>query len=471
MNNADEQHPASEENDDNTQPISSDDDFNQEKSGEDETDLQEPVTEEEFILLRLTFDQHNFILEKGALQEGDIRYSQLAAGDLSRDFTPALLNNEDETAGFIDEINQAVKEWTHEDIRIAIVLPDNWGFVKEITASKNLPEDELIAHIAWSLQLSGWEDKEKARFNFKFLTDDNVLVAAVRERVFKFAESIAQSLSGKLVQLSLKDVSQINLIPEVQPEIEDVEFPFQKEGRPKALLLIPFLIIIIAGIAYYLFGIKKIDIAGGLPFLDKGKRQISQDIADSSAAEAIVQAVDSSITSGQESFAAADSTSIPPAQSDDVYKARIEGGPFSGLLSILNEKSKISYLSITEGTVRCELSASSFTKLNNAVNEINRSRFAGSAEIIQKEVVGNRYNGIIVAQIANETLDAFRHPDETSVLSLFVNEGFSFEDNILIGDMEEITSALSLIDNNRILFYRISLVGFGSNKYKLKMEY
>ena len=460
MDNAGEQHPASEENGDNeAQALPSDSDYVEEGNGEDEADLQEPIAKEEFTLLRLTFDQHSFILEEGVLQEGNIRFAQLTAGDLSRDFNPALLNSEDETAELIDEIYQAVKDWVHEGVRIAIVFPNNWGVVREIAASKNLPDAELLAHLAWSLQFSGWEDKEKARFNFKFITNDRVLAAAVRNRVFQFAESIAQSLFGKLIQLSLNEVSGINISLEVQPEAEDTEFQFIKESKSKALYLIPFLIIIIAGIGYYLFGIKKVDIAGGLSFFDKGERQISPETTDSSAADAIVQAADSSVTAGRESIAAADTTPM------------VEEVPFSGILSILKDESRISYLSITEGSIRCELSVSSFAKLDNIVNVINRSRFAGSAEIIQKKVIGNKHNGIIVAHISNVILDSFRHPDAASVESLFRSKGLSLKDNIFIGGLDEINSILSLIDVNQILFYRISLVGFGADKYKLKMEY
>ena len=472
MFDMEEQPPIDDDANDDETPDSPAEDETESDDSEDQQEAQASVTEEEFILLRLTFDEENFVLEEGVLRQGDMNYTQLTQGKLPFKFTPAIISDEETISATIAHIKQTVEDWVHQDVRIAIVLPTEWGVIKDVTASKDMPADELNRHIAWSAIFSAWEDDEAMRFNYNFVNNNTAMVVGVRQRVFDFAHKLVSELSGKLVELVLKDAPDVNLVkaieptpPKPQPETEDIKFTTPK--KPKlALILIPIVILICAA-GYYLIGIKKIDLGQQISSLLRKEKSITQ--------EEQIPSTDTTQIA-QEINAVEDSTALTDTtytQQPDTSAAQAQAlpGPYDGLFTLIHKKANIEYLSITEGVVRCELTASSNTTLDNIVAELNRSQFAASAKITDRGTSAGKHSGIIEARLNDNILKTFLHPDRTHVQNLLKSKGYKLVDDIYTGNLDQISAMLKFIDQNRILFYRISILNLSQNRYKLKLEY
>ena len=467
----------------------------------------------EFSIFRLNFSRDGYDLEKGDLRDGTVYFHSIAEGKFPVSFVSKIISGSEDVEQIKKILKGALSQWLTLKNRFALIIPDDWGVMVETPNPGDIPDDELFDHLRWALKLNGWEDNEHATFNFRMVSDDKIIISAVRDRVVKFFQGICEQLSFKLLQLSLKSTPYINLIsddaltsadskmadiivesgattaaekipaqppkakPKSKPVFEDeevnvdeiehvdsdfdgydtdrTEFSFKRKMSP--LLLIISLVVILLGAGYW--------------FLSREKEVEVQPQADMSA--------DTTTTVPDTSAVEMESEAIPQevvelqpekiVEESPVEKVVVpDYRPFSNLIGIVANQAKLSYFSITESSVKCELTQATSQEIRTLLNAFNSTGFTSSAKSVS---AANNSSSIISCKINESIFTVYSHPSESIVFSDLRRNGFSLNNGIFTGNLRQVTNLLKFIENNHILFYRLILLRENETNYRLSMEY
>ncbi|MBC8205364.1 MAG: hypothetical protein H8E87_07625 [FCB group bacterium] len=456
--------------DEEFQKLLGEDDY--EETSANDAESGKPHLDEKFTLIRLTFSESGFDLERGELEEGEFVYTPINSGRLPFRFHPALLKQE----RIVEKISALVREKAGDYLtpggRLAVVFPGIWGHINRISYPGKMPPDELRRYAGWQLKITDGGDAEPQHFNFKVVNKDAVIIASVRKRVKIFAENIAAAIGCKLVRLSLAGDADIDLAEE--EEDTTAKLPVKTFiPVPLILSILGIAVLITAG---YLF---KDRLASLLPERDKTPVVTAETTPDSTQTKPPVKpAATDTLTVKKPSKNAVETpakqTTPPPAvpQEPKTRDVRQIDKPYSSLLKCLSSgEIRLSFLTVVDGSVRAEMSSPRREAFNTALDELKRMEFIVGAEITRIDKRGIGYDAFLDAKISDSILDEFRHPPYSVVQKSFIDTGIKIEEGIINGKLSQIIKVFELIDNNRFLFYKITLSESDYPEYYLWMDY
>lgn len=432
-----------------------------------ETETSHQTEPEEDYILRIVFEERQFALEKGIHKGGVIRFTKISNGILSQRFNPVLV--ESDYRPVFKDIKQLVETVSAQTARLSIVLPDEWGRVFTMPhPGSRLSDEELIHHIAWRVRISGWEDDEPFRFNFSTSDEEQIVVVAIRDRIFDFAEKIADALSGRLLQLSLKKVTDLNIISQdLRMEIEPVEqTPAKPEeeveevievGEKKTsykLLFIPLLVLIILILLYLLSRQMGLNI----PLLSK-KQSAAIEIEEMPAEIPVELEPGAAPPTVEESPATIPADSAAPTLL-----------PFSESLSLLSKGGGLSYCSFTESSALCEMQFNSRTEIERLLNILAGCGVVKTAQEVSP-APGGRLSALLTLDFQQSLLDGYIGVPVEQVRSIITAGGYPLDDDIFTGTIEQARTLMALLEERKIAFYRITLNRISAGVYRMKLEF
>ncbi|MBC8277840.1 MAG: hypothetical protein H8E46_06385, partial [FCB group bacterium] len=332
-----------------------------------------------------------------------------------------------------------------------------------------IPSDVKSEHIAWSLKLSIWEDHETPRFNYYRSDDDTYTVACIRESLAEFGESLADSLEAKLMQISLAELPDLNLL--LPPHDEDVDEDFVVgERKSKAALIIPVIFILVLAMGYYLIGVKKI--------FQRSSAPVEMAVQDSIPAveEPSAEEIEQQTPPVEEEPQVADTKPAPASQQPKAVTAASGQAPFTGIFSIFHNSADIYHLSFTGETIRCKISSSARNKADVVTGMLSSSGLTAGIKKQFSSAEDGKHIAIITASILDRHINGFLHPEVQAVKNILNKSGFKTDSrnrkyDIFNGSSQTVSSILKLIDKNRILLYRIRISQVDPDQYVLTLEY
>lgn len=444
----------------------SDDDLQQilpEESLESADKADEAVvhTEEKFTLLRFTFSESDFILEKGELEEGDFIYTTITSGNLPVKFHPALVRSQDGLQKVADALLEQAGDALKPGARLAFVFPENWGFTTRIPNPGALPHEQLVNYIDWQLKLISSEDNEPQHYNYQIIDDDFIIVISVRKQVLKFIERLASLLKGRAVRFSLVGEYNIDLVQQDETPVDEA-----KSSRPlPRLLLTAGVFVIILAAAVYMFRDR-------LPFGAPGDTASQKEHIPPPDTASTGLTTDSVTTPADTVISVEDSVpSIEEPKPTAPESQKSPPGLYANLFDLFTSESRLNFLSITNGVIRAEINLNRRETVNDIIEQLETADFIFSAQILRVDKSAGKYNAIISAHIAESMLDSFIHPPYEDVNNAIQTADFVLEHNVFSGTLPEVNRLFDFIDRNRFLYYRISLSESGPGEYHLKLEY
>jgi len=477
----------------------------------------------EFSLFRLSFSQNSFELEKGKLKDGSVNFTSLAEKKLTFAFEPSILRFPEYINSLTELLRNTFGDLLKSENRVAIILPKEWGFTFDIPHPGALPEEDLKRHILWSAKNITWEDAEQLHLNYRKIEKNKIRISAVRHGIIDFAYKLAHNLSFKLLQLSLENTTYLNLIaedalsimegedsvaeisettpkeslkqetkpvaqiePEViektpptvispnDPEPEEKEIkadakeekspptrekPVRKAPRRKFPVrsLVWILIILVVGASGYWgynnYGDYALNYVNTL--WTKIISQIKQVSSDSQSSESTP--VDSDVI-----VESPDIVEAAPVQIEPLY---------STLPEVLQRNGDLLFLSMTGDMVRTEILLSRKSEIERVIAQLDSLALINSAECPYFNQIGSSYSAIFTCRVNEDILNTYRHPPAEEIFDLIKGKGFKVVRGVYNGTIEGIEQILQILDENKILLYRIVVAKENQSRYSLSLEH
>jgi hypothetical protein len=495
--------------------------------------VQDEISNSDFSILRIVFSVKTYKLEMGSLQEGEMRYSPIGQSALPFDFTPNVVKDDANLKSVADAIKETYPESIGKTDRIAIVFQQNWGNSREVILPRKLPDEERIQHLIWTLRTTGWQDNEPLRYNYRQVNDDTVFAVAIRERVLQFAKALALELSGRLIQLSLADTDNLNIISDIPeplvpgtgvkalpsetiPELAEIpgEEPLtEKKSQKKfrAGILFPIILVLLLGFAgYYFILVKKISITSEIsrhkrlyelvqyrmqqqarlpnliaepapsptvepaPIVDSTQVKVDTTTLASKidTVKTVPTAIDTMKSSATkpEAIVKKAEPKMPSPTVESRTPSPTSAGPFSDIFSTIASNSRIGFITFTLSDLRCELYVDTKSNFEGLLQQLRASGYIESAAWAQKGIYEDKLGGILFGKLKQKPFLNYQRPAKSQVDSLFQASGYTIKDNSFQGASKEIHTILSLLDQQHLLFYRL-LIESTDGHYKLTLQY
>jgi len=433
-----------------------------------------------FSILRLFINKDSFLLQKGALEGQQFQYTDAVKCDLPNPISPAVWKSDDSVAELIGFIKEKIREQLSGESRFIIVFPSHWGIIREVEVPKSVPEEMRQSHISWALHLTGWEDGESARYNYTHIGSGIYKVAALRESLVLFAQAIADELDIRLVQLSLSDSINLNLITDEEktPEtaVEPVESPYEKKS--KAPIIIPIIFLILAASGYYLIGVKKLHRQFFPP-----QKTITADTLTAAVPDSVPADTAKAIAEVKPEPVKIDTVKNipppPPVKEKPASPAPIisaEKRAFTDVFNELHKQGAIYYLSFTGSDIKCEFSAASKAKIDGVVSQLQSSGLAAGLKTDKVNTEQGTVSAFISGMIDDKLMSKYTHPTPEQVKTILNKAGYKTDAgnpryDVFTGGAKNIGSILQTIDDNKVLIYRIRITSIAEGGYALTLEY
>ena len=422
----------------------------------------------DFSILRLIFTKESFSLEKGVLEGQQINYSEIHSFDLPFILTAAIWKSEEAVERLRNIVHLECASFFPPEMRLSLIIPAEWGVIRKIEVPDQIPNEIKSEHIAWSLKLSIWEDNEAPRFNYFRSDEDTYTVACIRESLAEFGESLADSLEAKLMQISLSDLPDLNLL--LPPQDEEIDDDFVVgERKSKAVIVIPIIFVLVLVLGYYLIGVKKIFQPSSAP--------VEMAVQDSipAAEEPVKEEIAPQSPPVEEPQAAVTKPAPPQQQPQSVP---VSGGqiPFTDVFNLFHNSADIYHLSFTGDLVRCRISSSAKNKYDVLTQKLSSSGLTSGTKKQYSSTEDSKYFTIITSTIIDGHISGYLHPEAKTVKNLLNKSGFKTDPrnskyDIFNGSSKTVSSILKLIDKNRILLFRIRISQVAPDQYVLTLEY
>ena len=423
----------------------------------------------DFSILRLIFTTESFSLQKGVLEGQQLEFSEIHSFNLPFTLTAATWKSPDAVEKLIGIVQLECAAYFPPEMRLSINLPSDWGVTRNIDIPGDVPEDTKTDHISWSLKISIWEDDEPARFNYFRSNDETYTVACIRESLVKFGESLAESLGSKLMQISLSEYPDLNLLLPPQEESLDEDF-IVGERKSKAAFVIPVIFILVIAAGYYFVGVKKVH----QRFFAASEPAVQDTIP--AVEEPVSEVTETQVPGAASTQPVVESKPVDTVKRTQTAPAAGQQMPFTSLFTVFHNNTDIYHLSFTGETVRGKISSSAANKADIVANKLSSSGIVRNPKKQYSGVEDGKYMAILTASIHDRHLNGYTHPDGSTVKNLLNKSGFKTDprnrkyDNFN-GSSRTITSILKLIDSNNILLYRIRISQVTPDNYVLTLEY
>ena len=429
----------------------------------------------DFSIFRLSLFKDSFHLEKGVLQEQEVRYASIARQDTTFSLTPAIWKSQDKLDALVKLVVDSCFDQDSSHARLVVILPEEWGIIREVQAPDAASEEIRRTHITWATDLTGWEDDEKAHYNYLPLGDNTYRVIAVRDSLILLCQTFAEALGLKLMQVSLSSASETNILDDEPTKISPVEeetgddldfMPFEKKSR--AVLIIPLIVVILAAAGYYLFGIQKIH----QRFIAKSPVADVKEMPSQTAPETVKSADE---TTAEPHIQSA-KTPPPPAgqESKPAQTAQIE--PFSKVFNIFHRNVNVYHLSFTGDLIRSSFAASGSRKIDMVQQKLNESGIIHRLNKESSKESGNEYSAIITCRFRAGQIDSYTLKSTPQIKNILRAAGYDPSKtnknyDIFTGSSAKISAILGVLDKNEILIYKIRVSQTAPNQYVLTLEY
>lgn len=423
----------------------------------------------DFSILRLIFTKESFSLEKGVLEGQQLNYTEIHSYNLPFTLTAAIWKSEESVERLKNIVHLECASFFPPEMRLSIILPAEWGVIRKIEVPDNIPNEIQSEHIAWSLKLSIWEDNEAPRFNYFRSGEDTYTVACIRESLTEFGKSLADSLEAKLMQISLSELPDLNLLLPPHDEANNEDFVVG-ERKSKAVLVIPIIFVLVLILGYYLIGVKKIFQPSSAPV-----EMVTQDILPAAEEPVKGEVAPQSPPVVEESQAAVTEPAPPPQQPQSV-PASSGQTPFTDVFRLFHKNTDIYHLSFTGDIVRCRISSSAKNKYDVLAEKLSSSGLTSGTRKQYSTTEDGKFATIITSTIIDGHISAYLHPEAKTVKNLLKKSGYKTDPrnskyDIFNGSSQTVSSILKLIDKNRILLYRIRISQVAPDQYVLTLEY
>ncbi len=445
------------------------------EESESDTERQVEAVEEKtenasrsYYLLRIVFEESRFNLEKGRLEQGVLRFAKVAEGQLPTEFSPILIESKEEAELLISDIKELTASWLKANTRLSIVLPDNWGVMLNVPHPGELPPEELARYLAWTVKINGWEDFEPFRFNVSAPDENQMVVVAVRERIFNFVERIARTLNAELVQLSLKRISDVNIISrenrprealEESSPAEDDEFEsFGPKVSPKAYL-IPAAVVAVIVIVYLAASMLELN----LPLLTPRKTAPP----DSAALALDETSKTDSLLSGTGSIIPPDEIQPKTVSPDSVIAS---GCLLAKTIDLLQANGGLTCFSITGANASLEMEFASSGDISRLKSRMSKTVSAASTAETKAKSKTGKTSAILEFEFASDPMAGFVSQPADKVREVIQRSGYALNDDIFTGAIDQCRSLMELVEKRKIAFYRITLNRIGPDRYRMKLE-
>ena len=399
---------------------------------------------EKASLLRLTLREKEYRLEKGIRRDGKLDFEQLSAGSLVTALKPETAYSDRTASAFARELANVIpEEHFQERAPLAVIFPDEWGRFMNLPDPGDLADDDLLRHISWTMKITGWEDEEPFRFNFRREEGGSILVVAIRERVYNLAKAIADRLSLELEQVSLISVAGVNIMSEerlpaakamvpapdfeetAEPEEDtDYEYTYDRKRRSPVVFIIPAAVILIAILGYLLLGMYDIRLFGP------------------PAEEEII------------AEEAAPSETTSPAVA------------YSGIIRMLAEGTRLDFLMITPAYARAEMSIGMEDEFSAVLTDLRQSNIAAAAEPVttsdNTRTLRLQFNPALEAHLTGGSR-------EDAIVAL-AESGFQVNEGIFTGGLEQTIRMVDMVEEKGVKFYRITIMRIGEDIYRTRLE-
>jgi len=432
-----------------------------------------------FSILRLFINKDSFKLEKGVLDGQQFKFEETVKADLPFALSPAIWKSGEAVEKLIQFFRSEIQAQLTGESRLAVVFPSDWGLIREVEVPESVSEEVRTSHISWALHLTAWEDGETARYNYTHLGGGIYRVAALRESLILFAEAIAEALDIRLMQLSLSDSINLNLYTEAEKPaetaVEAVESPYEKKSLAPIIIPLIFVFLLVAG--YYLIGVKKVQ----QRFFAASKPVTADTIAEALKETTAAPDTAALIAESKPQPAAADTVKKAPAvkakpPAPAPPQAPEQKRPFFDAFEQLRQSGNIYYLSYTGSEIKCEFSVDSKAKIDGAVSALNTSGLAAGLKSEQTSLERGKYNAILSGAISENLMNKYTHPTTKQVKAVLNQAGFKTEAennryDVFTGSIKTMGNILKIIDDNKILIYRIRISVISEGSYTLTLEY
>ncbi len=441
-------------------------------------DLDQGKYESDFSLFKLTFSEDSVRLDKGVLEGQQIKYTEAITSSLPFKLTAMVWKSKEQLDELYESLKANLSGAVPQGARLAIEFPSQWGIVRTVEVPLSVSADVRDSHIRWSLQTVGWEDEEAPRYNYLHQGDGVYILAAVRESLVVFAQTIAEKLSAKLVQLSLSGQPDLNLIiREEGGSTEPISSEFAGERKFRAPIVIPLIFVLVAALGYYLIGVKKLHLrltGGTEEAVVAMKEQPTEDVVEPMVEKPVDEAAAEGDVSVEKPVKVTPEIAKSSAEPEGEAMADIQ--LFSSLYMALHKRVNIYHLSFTGSEVRGKITTSSRRKIDTVIKSLDDSGLVKGTRSMNIVREGGMYSAVIVSHFLDRYIDQYSHPQSSMVKSIIASAGYKVSgDNIkydnFTGSSEEISSILQLIDRKRILIYRIRISQISPDNYVLTLEY
>lgn len=397
---------------------------------------------------------------------------QTPLGKVVLDFelTPLSLTSIEDRQRLLAALVQLKEESGVEEKVAYLLIPPSWGVAQRLP-NPSLPEDQLREHLQWELSMALLDSLDQYQYNYAF-DDDSVLLTALRSQLFDLLKELTEDAGFQLQGLSFEGdpwqlvdltgtTAKMIELPKSKPqakkspvETKMVEKPTYRRpagGQPKRFFTI-LVILAVAALAVFAYW-KLTSKRPGAPRVTRPETVPAAPVQPDTAA-----------------MRAEEARRMAPEAGWTVMSQRM--ALMQQILDVTLDRCADNLICFTANRFISQISSQNFDDVNDCVNQIKdfpvlvdvKSRLTLPENGITRGVVC----GIITAGTAGA---AFSEVDSSAIFAMAKNRGLKRKRMIFSGGKSEVMDFLNDVGGGAYAVYRLILVPWSDNEYRVSLEF
>lgn len=397
---------------------------------------------------------------------------QTPLGKVILDFelTPLSLTSTEDRQRVLAALVQLKEESGVEESLAYLMIPQSWGVAQRLP-NPSLPENQLREHLQWELSMALLDSVDQYQYNYAF-DDGSVLLTALRSRLFNLLKELTEDAGFQLQGLSFEGdpwqlvdltgtTAKMIELPRPKPQAKNspVEPEMEKKpayrrptaSQPKRFFTI---LVVLAVAALAVFAYWKLTT----------KRPSTRPVMHTETAPAVPARPDTAAMRAEEA------RRMAPEAAWTVMSQRM--ALMQQILDVTSKRCTDNLVCFTANRFISQISAQNFDDVNDCVNQIKdfpvlvdvKSRLTLPENGITRGVVC----GIITAGTPGA---AISRVDSSAILAMAKNRGLKRKRMIFSGGEAEVIDFLADVSGGGYSVYRVILVPWGDDGYRVSLEF